>query len=366
MVPDRNTREVIHLIDAYGDALAVEISEEYFRRYPDDSRAWDLATHREYVHDTIRHLHFLSEALAVGEAILFVHQVAWAQILMQQRNQSTNALEATLLCMATVLERHIPVTAGSLCRSYIEAGLARLHHLPAVEPPPVNSGRLSQLTRMYLDALLRGKRRHATSIVMSALEAGADVRDIYLRVFQTAQYEVGRLWHINRINIAQANYYTAVSQSIISRLYSRVFSAERNGRRLVATCVFAERHEIGIRMVSDFFEIDGWDTYYLAAGTPSKSVVRLVGDKRADLLLVSVTMALHLTRAKQLIELVRSSDAYSAVRVLVGGYIFNIVPGLWKKMGADGYARDAAKAVIVARSLFESKSAATGAANQAP
>jgi methanogenic corrinoid protein MtbC1 len=52
--------------------------------------------------------------------------------------------------------------------------------------------------------------------------------------------------------------------------------------------------------------------------------------------------------------------------VLVGGYTFNIVPDLWKKVGADGYAPDAGEAVTVARSLFECNSAATGAADQAP
>ena len=364
MAPD--TPEVIHLINTYRDALALDISKEYFGRRPRDARTWDVAARWKYVDDTMGYLCILSEALAVGEPALFVHQVGWAQILLQKRKLGTETLEATLLCMATVLERRAPAAAGVLCRSYIETGLAHLHRPTAVKPSPVNSRQFSRLTKMYLDALLRAKRRNATSIVMRALDAGADIRDIYLQVFQAAQYEVGRLWQMNEISIAQAHYCTAVTQSITSRLYSCVFSADRNGRRLVATCVLAEQHEIGIRMVSDFFEIDGWDTYYLGAGTPSTSVVRAIVKKRADLLLVSVTMVAYLTRAKQLIERVRSSDACRGVKVLVGGYAFKIVPDLWKKVGADGYAPDAGEAVTVAQSLFESKSAATGAANQAP
>jgi methanogenic corrinoid protein MtbC1 len=217
---------------------------------------------------------------------------------------------------------------------------------------------------MYLTALLRAKRRNATSLIMRALDAGTDVRDIYLRVFQSAQYEVGRLWQMNKITAAQEHYCTAVTQSIISKLYPHIFSAERNGHQLVASCAFAEQHEIGIRMVCDFFEMEGWDTHYLGAGTEPESVVRAIIEKRAELALVSVTVGLHLTRAKALINLIRSSEACQGVKVLVGGYIFNALPDLWRKMGADGYARDAREAVAVARKLFESRSSAAGAANQ--
>jgi methanogenic corrinoid protein MtbC1 len=364
-VPDPGVHEVIHLIEVNGEALAAAIREAYFLRRPRDARSWDAAARRNYVYDTIGHLRLLCEALAAGEPILFAHQAAWARILLRKRHLSTKTLEATLECIATVLDRHVPPAAGSLCRSYIEAALARLRHPSAVEPQPVSSGQLSHLAKLYLDALLRATRRDATSLLMGALDAGANVRDIYLQVLQAAQYEIGRLWHMNKITIAQVHYCTAVTQSIISRLYPHVFSAERNGRRLVATCAEGEEHEIGIRMVSDFFEMEGWDTYYLGAGTPPKSVVRAIVEKRADLLLVSVTMALHLSKAKQLIGLVRGSDACRGIKVLLGGHTFNIVPNLWRKIGADGYARDANDAVAVAESLFESKSAAMRAADQA-
>ena len=42
---------------------------------------------------------------------------------------------------------------------------------------------------------------------------------------------------------------------------------------MVATCIGGELHEIGIRMVADFFEMEGWDTYYLGANTPADAVV---------------------------------------------------------------------------------------------
>jgi methanogenic corrinoid protein MtbC1 len=38
-------------------------------------------------------------------------------------------------------------------------------------------------------------------------------------------------------------------------------------------------------------------------------------------------------------------------RILVGGAPFNSLPGLWKDVGADGYARDAVEAIAVAAAL---------------
>lgn len=365
-MPDPDAREVIHLINVDAPNLAAAVGEAYLVQRPQDARERNAAARQNYVHDTMGQLRFLSEALAMGQPILFAHQVGWERTWRQKRNLSTESLEANLLCIIAAIERRVSPSAGVLCRSYIEAARARLHYPSKGGPAVANSGPLSQLRKMYLDALLRAARGEAASIIMRALDAGADIRDIYLRVFQAAQYEVGRLWHMNEINIAQAHYCTAVTQSIISRLYPRVFAAEPNGRRLVATCADGEQHEIGIRMVSDFFEMEGWDTCYLGAGTPARNVVRAIDEKRADLVLVSVTMALNLSKAQHLIELIRGSNASAGAKVLVGGYTCNIVPDLWKKMGADGYARDADAAVGAARSLFEGHSAIRRVADQAP
>jgi hypothetical protein len=45
----------------------------------------------------------------------------------------------------------------------------------------------------YLDFLLRGARQPALELVQDALRSGVNIKEIWLRVFQDAQYEVGRL-----------------------------------------------------------------------------------------------------------------------------------------------------------------------------
>ena len=107
------------------------------------------------------------------------------------------------------------------------------------------------------------------------------MRDVYLHVFQRSQYEIGRLWQSNQISVAQEHLCTAATQLIMSQLYPFIFGTERRNRRVVAACVGGDLHEIGIRMVADFFEMDGWDTFYLGANVPITDIVQTVIDRRA-------------------------------------------------------------------------------------
>ena len=143
------------------------------------------------------------------------------------------------------------------------------------------------LAREYLDLLLHGDRNQAGRLILNKAEDGMHVKDIYLHVFQPTQYEIGRLWQTNRIGVAQEHFCTAAAQTIMSQLYPFVFSAHKTGRRLAAACVGGELHEIGARMLADFFEMDGWDTYYLGANTPSDAVVRTILDRETHLLCLS-------------------------------------------------------------------------------
>jgi methanogenic corrinoid protein MtbC1 len=62
-------------------------------------------------------------------------------------------------------------------------------------------------------------------------------------------------------------------------------------------------------------------------------------------------MTFHIRAVENLIAMVRASVSSNKVKVLVGGYPFNLEPELWKRIGADAYAKDASEAVAVASRL---------------
>jgi methanogenic corrinoid protein MtbC1 len=62
-------------------------------------------------------------------------------------------------------------------------------------------------------------------------------------------------------------------------------------------------------------------------------------------------MQFHISNVKELIDQVRSSAMGPRVKILVGGYPFNIDRNLWQKVGADGCGRNAQEAVELAKRL---------------
>jgi methanogenic corrinoid protein MtbC1 len=109
-------------------------------------------------------------------------------------------------------------------------------------------------------------------------------------------------------------------------------------------------------MVADFFEMEGWDTTYLGANTPTAGVLQMLADRKADVLAISATMTPHISAVAEMIARVRASDL-GKVRILVGGYPFNLSPDLWRRVGADACAQDAEQAVLVANRLADSEDA---------
>ncbi len=206
------------------------------------------------------------------------------------------------------------------------------------------------LARKYLGALLKGERHLAVEMVMNAVESGVSVEEVYLQVFQPILYEVGRLWQTNQVSVAQEHYCTAATQLIMSQLYPRIFSTEKNGLKLIATCVGGELHEVGVRMVADFFEMKGWDTYYLGANAPVGSIIESIESSAPNILAISAAMTFNIAAVSSLISEVRKA-IQKVPKILVGGRPFNMATELWKQVEADGYAPDARTAIQTGHEL---------------
>ena len=105
--------------------------------------------------------------------------------------------------------------------------------------------------------------------------------------------------------------------------------------------------DIGARMVSDHFEMAGWDSIFLGADTPSDALVRVISDFGADLVAVSSGLGINVRATAALVKAIHASGD---VPVLVGGLPFLAVPGLWKDVGADASADNPGAAVRELRS----------------
>ena len=346
-------QEISRFIDGRSQALAEAMTARQYELMPELATRYGEPGRAKCLQDALYHLSYLSQSIAAERPALFADYVAWAKIMLAGRGIPAEDLAANLACMRAALEQVLPGHMAALACAYVEAGETNLPQLASTAASFIVDGApLSDLARAYVNALLAGDRQRASQLILDAVASGVSVRDIYLQVFQPSQYEIGRLWQMNLVNVAQEHYCTAATQLVMSQLYPHIFASQKKGRRLVATCVGGDLHEIGVRMVSDLFEMDGWDTFYLGANVPASSIIQTLAAQRADVLAVSTTISTYVRDVTKLIGAVRQAKAVAGVKILVGGYPFNVATDLWQQVGADGYAGDAVEAVVVANRMM--------------
>lgn len=350
-----------HLHEAVSRAILdrrQELSEAIIaRQYARQAAYWngyEPTGRSKSLRDAGYHLTYLAEAVAAEDRSLFTDYVGWVKVLFAGLGFTDAVLPDTLQCTREVLHEALPPPMWAVVEPHLAAADAALPAVATVPPSFLgDESKLTLLAHQYLEALLAGDRHTASRLILSAVESGASVRGIYLHVFQPVQREIGRLWQTNQVSVAQEHFCTAATQLVMSQLYPYIFSANRINRRLVATCIGGELHEIGMRMVADFFEMDGWDTYFMGANTPLTSIMRSIQERQADLLAISATMTFHVRGVNELIAAVRDMDGGRRLPILVGGYPFNVAPQLWRTVGADGYAVNAQEAVAAAMKLVD-------------
>ncbi len=303
------------------------------------------------------HLGCLLPAIVTNNPALFRNYVGWIKALFSRIGIPEADFRACLMAFRDALKHRPDLVDIDVVHAVLD--VAEAHFATAVVMPPsfLSDGRHhGRLAHDYLAALLAFDRRLATCLITDAVANGVLVKDIYLDVFQPVMYEIGRLWQLGEISVAQEHYCTSVTQFTMSLLYPHIFSDNRTKERcLVATCASGEQHEIGMRMVADIFELEGWNTHFLGANVPKEGVIRMLADVHADVLAVSTTLAANLPKAADLIAAVRAEPGLAKVKIIVGGNVFQDGPDLWRSVKADGSASNALSAMALAEKLTSSR-----------
>ncbi|HET7435544.1 MAG TPA: cobalamin-dependent protein [Thermoanaerobaculia bacterium] len=331
------------------EELGEAITERHFARHPElDARYGPIGRVR-CREDARFHLQFLAAAIEARSSAMFLDYVGWAKVMLASRDVPVRDLAENLEIVDSVIRERAPdIDAARILRLAIE----RLDSMPSDVASFLDPrSPLFPVASQYLELLLHSDRRAAAEVITNALDGGASPRDIYRLVFEPVQQEVGRLWQLNRVTVAQEHFASAATQQIMTLLYSRIFGGEKRDRRAVAMCVGGELHEVGLRIVSDLLELHGWQTWYLGANMPPSAAVQMCIERRADILLVSATLTPHLVTVREVIRLFRSTEVLANAKVIVGGRAFRMEPELWKEIGADGYAANADECLDLADRL---------------
>lgn len=343
----------IQILAQSADKIAKQILELHFKHHPESIECYGAAGKDRCYEDAVFHLKFLAEAITMELPDMYANYILWAASMLDSRNIPESVLYNDIDYVQKSIKEVLGSQYTTLTEPYIQAAKEKLSNRKAENNSYINeSNPLKNEVSNYLDYLLNGKRQLANTLVNELIQNGVSIKNIYQDIFQVSQYEVGRLWQCNKITVAHEHYCTAATQQIMSGLYQYIFNMDRNGKTLVACSISGELHEMGIRMVADYFEMEGWDTYYLGTNLPEKQIETYLIEYKADILALSVTLPLHVSKAAALIKSIKTNPSTQHVKIMVGGYPFINNPELWQRVSADGFAQNAEQAILKANELI--------------
>jgi MerR family transcriptional regulator, light-induced transcriptional regulator len=204
----------------------------------------------------------------------------------------------------------------------------------------------------FLDALIKGLHRQAEEVTQRALNEGISAGDIYLNIFQNAAYEIGRLWQINRISVAQEHHATAIIERQMGEMHSYFKPHALRYKTVIIGCVEHEYHRVGPRMVADFFEQDGWNVIYLGADVPTQAFVSMAHDISPDLIGISAQMVIRLPALTEFINQL-NRQGLGGTPIMAGGQPFMQQPQLYKSLRVHFSGHDARAALTLANEWME-------------
>lgn len=306
----------------------------------------------------VARLEELAVAVATGRPEFFIEQVRWSRAALLARGVPPDALRARLETLRRVLAEQLPSELAPTATGLVDRALAEFGGEPAGLTSRLTAETPAErLAATYLLAILEGDRRKASHLILKAADEGQSVPDLYLQVLQPAQEELGRMWLLGEINVAEEHFATATTRSVMAQLLTRERCGPSNGKTLVAAAVAGNQHDLGIQAVADLFEIDGWRVIQLGSNVPAEDLAQAVEFFAADLVALSASLGTQLTTLAETIAAVRSTGRGAAVKILVGGGGLNRVKGSAEYVGADACASNAAEAVARGNALVPTEAA---------
>jgi methanogenic corrinoid protein MtbC1 len=292
----------------------------------------------------------LAAAVRVNEPKLFATRISWLRRAFKARGADESELRSALESLRTALNQELPDTLKSAVEQPIQLALDSLdtelepeaHSLDATTPQ-------GKLGFRYLAACLEARTKDAVTLILESLDSGVTPQEVYTGVLLPAQREVGQLWHIGEISVAEERLVSETTREVMTLIVNRFALVADPARTVLLASVTGNAHDIGLRAAADLFRLAGWHTIFLGADMPTSEIAQAAQRYNATLVALSATLTTQLGTLAAAVEHVRKHAGKS--RILVGGLALEGSPELWKQMGADGYAPEIDSIVAIAASL---------------
>lgn len=199
------------------------------------------------------------------------------------------------------------------------------------------------------DAVVEMDEERAVKAAHASLSAGVDAYDAIQQGLSDGMARAGQLFEEEEYFIPELLMCSDAMYAGLDVLKPHLKRIGESKGTVVIGVIEGDTHDIGKNMVRIMFETGGFNVIDLGRDVSPQRFVDTARDAKADIIALSTLMTTTMDGMGTVVKLLNAANIRDDIKVMVGGG--PISPGFAKRIGADGYAVNAAEAVKVARDL---------------
>lgn len=206
----------------------------------------------------------------------------------------------------------------------------------------------------FVALLEEEKKEEALFYIMDLLKnKEVDIIELYSNILAPALNNMECKLEDKNICIWKEHIRTAIIRTIVECCFPYIIEKKKElnyseAKTAVVLCPPEEYHDLGARMVADFFTICGYHSIFVGSNTPYQDFYNAIEVIHPDVVAISVSNFYNLVSTKKIIGELRKVDTCS-FKVIVGGHAFQQNPENVKMVAADYYANTFEDIVRIAR-----------------
>lgn len=205
-------------------------------------------------------------------------------------------------------------------------------------------------TEELSNAVIGGKRKIIKTLIPELVSDGEKAVDLLENVLIPAMAEVGERFKRNEIFVPEMLVSARAMKEAMKLLEPELIAAGvRPEFKAVIGTVEGDLHDIGKNLVSTMWKGAGLEVIDLGVNVTPKAFVDAVNEHKPHLVGLSALLTTTMPAMRDTVKAIRDAG-HSSVKILVGGA--PVTDAYATEIGADGYSRDAASAVDVAKTIL--------------
>ena len=207
-----------------------------------------------------------------------------------------------------------------------------------------------EILKDLADSVLNMDEERAARTAQEAIETGLDPYEAISRGLVIGMNKAGELYENETYFVPEILICSDAMYAGLDILRPHL-KREENGNKVgcVIGVVQGDTHDIGKNLVKIMLDVAGFEIYDLGRNVPLADFVEKAKETNAGLICLSTLMTTTMDTMATVIEMLKEEGIRDRFKVLVGGG--PISQAFADRIGADGYAPNAATAVKVAKAL---------------